>query len=218
VPLAAATAVVLATQPSGWLRRIVVGTLLCAAMFKLVSLVDFAPNVTYFRSPIQTAWTLGRYIPDGKGLVASDPFTSYYLPAATGDQTLTVTKAHVGSQAELAASQSGYALLHTLVDGGNSAWWPAAQQMWQRGVRYVVVEKWTLLKARDLATFSTGPTPLIRSGHDVALAGRYYYRLNRISQLIADTDEYSIYRFDQAKLFPAPPAPLQNRFDLPKAR
>jgi len=139
-------------------------------------------------------------IPTAPGLVATDPFTAYYVPAAAGHRVLTVTKAHVGSADELAASQAGYALLHEYANGDD--WWAAAQRMWRRGVRYVVIEKRTLLRAPTLAEFSTGPTPLVRTPADRRWLGTYFYRNNRLATTLYDSPNYVVYRLEKRKLWP----------------
>jgi hypothetical protein len=200
VPLAAATAVVIAQLRPSATRIVICATLALSVSFKLATLVLSPVSVTYGGTAIQASWQLGRDIPAGSGLIASDPFTSYFIPAATGHRTLTVTKAHTGSQPELDASNSGYLLLRRFAAGGSDDWWSAAQTMWRRGVRYVVVEKWTRIAAPDLTSFSTGPTPLIRTPSDRSAEGTYFYRLNRVGHLIHDDSEFAIYQLDGAKL------------------
>ena len=102
VPLAIGVGVVLVEVPTPSLQHVVRGTLVFALAFKLVTLFALPANVTYFGNELQPAYALGRIIPSAPaGLVASDPFTSYYIPGDTGRGVLTMTKAHVGSQAEL---------------------------------------------------------------------------------------------------------------------
>lgn len=199
VPLALGVAVVLARSA----RRVqaTVGlTLVLLAAFKLATLLGLPDRSTYFGSSLQPAYELGRIIPQAPGLVAADPFTAYYVPAASGHRVLSVTKAHVGSPAELAASQRGYRLLHEYYAGDD--WWSAAQSMWRLGVRYVLVEKSTSLAPRTLAEFSTGPTPLIRTAADRRQLGTYFYRNNRVGTLVYDSDSYVVYRLERRKLWP----------------
>jgi hypothetical protein len=159
--------------------------------------------VTYFGSPLQPAYSLGRIIPaNPPGIVASDPFTSYYIPGDTGRGVLTMTKAHVGSQAELDAATHGYALLHAFYVAEDTNWWPSAQALWRAGVRFFLVEKRTSLAAGDLEQFSTGPTPLVRTAADSRLLGRLFWRLGRIGALLHSDQEYAIYQLDGARLFP----------------
>ena len=125
---------------------------------------------------------------------------------------LTVTKGHVGSQAELTASTRGYALLHDFYVAPDNDWWPTAQAIWSSDVRYFLVEKQTSLAPPNLELFSTGPTPLIRTATDAALMGRLFWRLGRIGSLLYSDPQYALYRLDGTKLFPAPaPAPRARR-------
>jgi hypothetical protein len=133
--------------------------------------------------------------------VASDPFTSYYIPGSTGHRVLSVTKSHVNSSRELVDSERGYLLLHRFYDGGS--WWQAARRMYRDGVRYVVVDKQTSLRPGTLAEFSTGPTPLVRTASDRRLLGQYFYRCNRVGTLLYDSDDYVVYRLDRSKLWRA---------------
>jgi hypothetical protein len=181
-------------------RVLVAMTVVAALAFKLTVLLELPDRITYWGNDLQEAYQLGEVVPPGSGLVATDPFTAYYVPAATGSHVLSVTKAHVGSAEELGASEDGYRLLHAYATGG--AWWQAAQRMWLRGVRYVVVEKHTLLRAGTLASFSTGPTPLVRSSADRRWLGTYFYRNNRVGTLVHDSDTYAVYRLERRKLWP----------------
>jgi hypothetical protein len=171
-----------------------------AIVFKTLTLVGLPPTHTYFGTDIQSVYSLWRVIPPGDGLVATDPRTAYYIPGATGRRVLTVTKAHVGSPGELAAATSGYAVLHEFWAGGPT-WWQAAQRMWKRGVRWIVIEKSTLLSAPTLEEFSTGPSPLVHPGTQRDQLGNYFYENNRVGRIVYDSDSYAVYRLDQAKLF-----------------
>ena len=133
------------------------------------------------------------------GDAASDPFTSYYLPAVTGRPVLTVTKAHVGSPAELRQSEAGYEILHRFAawdDYAGYDWWQGGRELWARGVRYVVVEHTTSLRPETLEQFSTGPTPVLRTVRDREVIGRYMWRLNRIGKLTYDDGTFAIWRLD----------------------
>ena len=171
-----------------------------ALAFKALTLVGLPPTHTYFRTDIQHAYSLGKVIAPGRGLVATDPRTAYYIPGATGRRVLTVTKAHVGSAHELAAAERGYGLLHEFWAGG-PGWWQAAQSMWLLGVRFVVIDKSTLLAAQTLEEFSTGPSPLVHAGPEREQLGNYYYENNRVGKLVHDSESYAVYRLDLAKLF-----------------
>lgn len=199
IPLAIGTAVVLAEIATKTTRIISGGTLAFALVFKLATLIALPPTVTYFGSPLQSAYKLGQIIPaQPAGLVATDPFTSYYIPGTTGRRVLTVTKGHVGSPEELAAATSGYVLLHRFVTAPDADWWPSAQALWRAGVRFVLLEKRTSLAPATLVDFSTGPTPLLRTARDQALMGRTHWRLKRVGVLVHDDRDYALYRLDGA--------------------
>jgi hypothetical protein len=214
VPLALGTALVLAELSAGATRRVVAATFAFALVFKLATLTLLSDRITYFGTRVQDSYRVGRIVPRGPGLVASDPFTSYFVPGASGHRVLVVTKAHVGSQRELLAAEDGYRLLHRFYAGPD---WPAAgREMWRRGVRYVVVEKSTSLAPATLERFSTGPTPLIRTRADRRRLGAYYYRLNRVGRIVYDRRPigktlpragrirlrpYAVYVLDRRKLF-----------------
>jgi hypothetical protein len=200
LPLALAVAEVLARSTSAAAKRVIVATFCVVFAFKLATLFALPKQLTYFGSSLQPAYALGQVIPPGPGLVASDPFTAYYIPGATGHRVLSVTKAHVGSAEELAASERGYRLVHEYYAG--DSWWAAAQAMWKRGVRYIVVEKNTSIAARTLAEFSTGPTPLVHTVAQRRQLGAYFYRNNRVGTLIHDSPTYAVYRLERRKLWP----------------
>lgn len=180
--------------------RIVAITVGFSLAFKVLALVALPPTHTYFRTPIQEVWSLGTVIPPGDGLVATDPRTAYFIPGVTGRRVLTVTKAHVGSAAELAAADRGYTLLHRYWSGGTD-WWDAGREMWRQGVRWVVIEKSTLLSAPTLEEFSTGPVPLVHPGPEREQLGNYYYENNRVGSLVYDGSSYAVYRLDHRRLF-----------------
>ena len=198
-PLALGTAVTLTRR--GATRSILAATLLGAAAFKLVTLFALPGDTTYFGTPVQEVYSAFGGVLDRPGLVATDPFTAYFIPGATGHRVLTVTKAHVNSREELRASARGYELLHQYYMGPR--WWAAARAMWRLGVRYIVVDKSTSLTPPTLVAFSTGPTPLIQNRAERRLLGVYFYRNNRIGTVVYDSDEYAVYALKRRKLWPA---------------
>jgi hypothetical protein len=198
-PLALGAATWIAEAVPGAARKLVASTFAFSGAFKLVTLLLLPTTITYFGSALQDSYRLGSVIPAGTGVVAADPFTSYFIPGATGHSVLVVTKAHVASKDELGAAERGYTLLRRFAAGRE--WWTAAQQMYREGVRYVLIEKSTSLRARDLVTFSTGATPLVRTESDRRLLGTYYYRNNRVGTLVYDERPYTLYRLSSRKLF-----------------
>ena len=136
--------------------------------------------------------------------MASDPNTSYFLPAVSGHHVLTFGKGHASSPRDLAVSEEGYELLHRYWAGGRD-WWQAAQEMWRRGVRYVVVEKYTNLQPPTLAEF-TWKSALIRTPAERAALGRYFYENRRVGATLYDSSEYVVFGLVHSKLFgDAPP-------------
>ena len=180
-------------------RNVAVAGLVLLLAVKTWSLFFLPQTNTYFGTTLQQTYDFGKIVPAAPGLVATDPFTAFYVPGATGHRVLSVTKAHVNSSRELADSERGYTLLHTLYTGRH--WWKAARRMYRQGVRYVVVAKQTSLAPKTLADFSTGPTPLIRTPADRAELGRYFYRCNRVGRLLYDSPDYVVYRLDRLRLW-----------------
>jgi hypothetical protein len=200
VPLAIGVATAVAAAGARFATSIVAVTFSFTLAVKVLTLVALPASFSYFGSPLQQTWSLGRHIPRGPGLIASDPDTSYFLPAVSGHRVLTFPKGHAGSPQELALSQDGYELLRRFWAGGPS-WWQAGQEMWQRGVRYVVVEKHTTLEPKNIADFGW-KTAIIHMPAQRAELGRYFYENNRVGDVIYDSDEYVVYRLDPGKLLP----------------
>jgi hypothetical protein len=198
VPLAVGVATVVV----GAHRRttvVVAATFALALAVKVGTLLWAPPTVSYFGRTLQPAWSMGEHIPRGPGLVATDPATAYFVPATTGRKVLTIDKGHVSSRKELDDAREGYELLHRYYSGGDD-WWSAAQEMWRRGVRYVVVAKQTTLEPKTLDDF-IWQTGRLRTRAQRDALGNYYYENNRIGTLVFDSADYAIYRIDRAKLF-----------------
>jgi hypothetical protein len=173
-------------------------TFALAFAVKLGTLLAAPASVSYFDSELQPVWALAEHVPPGPGLIASDPKTSYFIPAATGHRVLTVDKAHVSSEHELALSEDGYQLLRRFYAGG-SDWWQAAQDMYERGVRYLVVEKQTTLQPATLADF-TWQSSLLQTKEQRRGLSRYFYEANRIGTLLHDSPDFAVYRLEPGKL------------------
>lgn len=199
VPLAIGVATALAALGPGLTRNLVAGTFALAIALKVATLVALPSTDTYLGSQLQPVWTLGQHIPKAPGLVATDPSTAYYIPAVSGHRVLTVGKGHVGSAAELAAAAGGYQLLHRFY-AGRPDWWQAAQTMWRRGVRYVVLEKNTTLDPINLAAF-TWKAALLKTPEQRRRLGNYYYENNRIGRVVYDSRDFVVYQLDPRKLF-----------------
>jgi hypothetical protein len=203
VPLAIGVAAVIADRRREVRTAIVVGATVAVALtVKVAALLETPSQVSYFGQSLQPVWSLGRHIPPGDGLVATDPATAYFIPATTGHRVLTVDKGHVSSRRELAQAEEGYRLLRRFYAGGDD-WWGAAQQMWRRGVRYVVVAKQTTLEPKTLDDF-IWQTARLRTDAQRRALGGYFYENNRIGTLIFDSPDYAVYRIDRDKLFGTP--------------
>jgi O-antigen/teichoic acid export membrane protein len=214
IPLALGAAVILAEAPTRRVRQLVVGTLIGSVGFRIATLVLLPATITYFNNPIQTAYALAPLMPAGTGAVITDPFTSYFIPAATGNPVFSITQAHVGSPAEKTASANGYQLIHTFFMGA-PGWRDAARTLYQRGARYVLIQDQTLLAAPDLQTFSTGLTPIYRTDDDFLRRRVYTRNVSRIATLVWASAEYRLYRLDQTRVFAAAaPSPRPNQAPL----
>jgi hypothetical protein len=110
-----------------------------------------------------------------------------------------VHKGHVSSQRELAQSRAGYDLLRRYYAGGRD-WWQAGQEMWRRGVRYIVVQKQTTLEPKTLDDF-IWQTAMLRTAAQRRALGNYFYENNRVGDLIFDSPDFVVYRLDRQKLF-----------------
>jgi hypothetical protein len=199
VPLAAGVATVVAQAGRTRLTAIVAATFVVALGVKVVTLFETSERMSYFGQPLQPAWALGDSIPTAPGLVATDPATAYFIPATTGRRVLTVDKGHVSNRRELDQAREGYRLLRTFYAGGER-WWPAAQEMWRRGVRYVVIAKQTTLEPPTLDDFIWQNARLRTDAQRKAL-GNYYYENNRVGTLIFDSPDFAVYRMERDKLF-----------------
>ena len=200
VPLAVGVATVVAeSRREVRVIALVAATVAVSLGVKAYTLLDTPPTVSYFGQALQPAWSLGDAVPPGRGLVATDPATAYFVPATTGHRVLTVHKGHVASARELEQARDGYRLLRRYYAGGRD-WWQAGQEMWRRGVRYVVVQKQTTLEPRTLDEFIWQTALLHTPGQRRAL-GNYFYENNRVGTLVYDSPDFVVYRLDRRKLF-----------------
>ncbi|MGA2013311.1 MAG: hypothetical protein ABSH51_22620 [Solirubrobacteraceae bacterium] len=192
-------------------------TLLIAFTFKVVTLVAVTPTENYFGTPLQSAWSLGQVIGPDTGRVASDPSTSYYIPAAADDPVVTLS-GHADSGAENARANIGYGLMHELYAG--DAWHSADAllHLWLLRVRWVVVEKWTSLRPANRQLFFFGPYSALITRADMPLMTRYYSRLALAGTLVYDDDEYSVFKLDAARLKRAIDAPASIGRSIARVR
>jgi hypothetical protein len=200
VPLALGVATVVAeSRREIRVIALVAATVAVSLGVKAYTLLDTPPTVSYFGQSLQPAWNLGDAVPRGPGLVATDPATAYFIPATTGHRVLTVHKGHVASATELAQAREGYMLLRRYYAGGRD-WWQAGQEMWRRGVRYVVVQKQTTLAPRTLDDF-IWQTAMLRTRAQRRALGNYFYENNRVGTLLYDSPDFVVYRLEHRKLF-----------------
>jgi hypothetical protein len=164
------------------------------------------PTENYFGAPLQSAWTLGRVIEPNAGRVASDPSTSYYIPAAADDPVVTLS-GHADSGAEPERADIGYGLMHELYDA--DAWHSADAllHLWLSGVRWVVVEKSTSLRPANRHLFFYGPYSGLITRSDTALMARYYTRLSEVGAQVYDDEEYTVFELNRSRLDQAVNAP-----------
>jgi hypothetical protein len=199
IPLAVGVAAVLVDNRRSRTTALVASTFALTLSVKVFTLVAAPPQVSYFGTSLQPVWSLSEHVPPGEGLVATDPATAYFMPAVTGRRVLTVGKGHVSSQRELARAEDGYQLLRRYYQGG-SDWWQAGQEMWRRGVRYVVVEKRTTLEPPNLTTF-IWQTAMLRTPEQRKALGNYFYENNRVGDVVYDSPDFVVYRLAHRKLF-----------------
>jgi hypothetical protein len=201
VPFAIGVAALLAERR--WLvaHRIAVGTLVCSAAFAFCTLVFLPTNVTYFRDQVQAGWNFNRFLPQGSPvLVASDPASSYFV-LPLGDRTLTLTTWHLTSATELPPARRGYLLMHRLYLGEQMQ--ATGQEMWRRGVRYIVANRGVKMQLLTLDRFSSFGAPyVIESWADLAEVDAYIARLGRIATPLGHENEYYFFELDRRKLFP----------------
>lgn len=206
LPMAVGIGAFLANHKNRWAARVAWATLLVAFAFKAVTLLTVAPTENYFGAPLQSAWTLGRVIGPNTGRVATDPSTSYYIPAAADDPVITLS-GHADSGAEPSRADIGYRLMHELYAG--SAWQSADAllHLWLNGVRWVVVEKSTSLRPATRQQFFYGPYSGLITRSDMALMARYYSRLAAVGTQVYDDEEYTVFKLDGSRLERAIDAP-----------
>jgi hypothetical protein len=122
-----------------------------------------------------------------------------------------LTTWHIGGRSELIPARRGYRLMHDLYVGHR--WKQAAREMWDDGVRYVIVNRGNRMQSPTLDRFSSFSSPyLVRSWPQQAEVERYMARLTKIAEPLGSVHEYHGYLLDPTRLFatastPRPPAP-----------
>ena len=179
---------------------IVLATLLASLAFKAITLATVSTRLNYFGSQLSTLWQFNRVIPPNSGIVASDPSTSYFIPITTRDRVLTFGMGHADSGTEPELAKSGYVLLRTAwADTGPQAV-RALVRMWNKGVRWVVVEKFTTLQPPTQLKLFWGPYNALISGTDINPLALYNARLAIVGRQTFDNGEFTVYRLNARRL------------------
>jgi hypothetical protein len=212
VPFAIGLAALLAERRWFVARSVAVGTLVCSAAFAFCTLVFLPTHVTYFRDQLQAGWDFNRFLPQASPvLVASDPASSYFI-LPVGDRTLTLTTWHLTSATELPPARRGYLLMHRLYLGQQVR--ATGQEMWRRGVRYIVANRGVMMQLPTLDRFSSFGAPyVIDSWADLAQVDAYVDRLEQIATPLGHENEYYFFKLDRRRLFPEafPPSARATR-------
>jgi hypothetical protein len=199
LPIAVGLGAYLAHPKSHLAAWVVGATLAGSLVFKVATLLLVANNLSYFGTPPSTVWNLGRVIPPGSGVVASDPSTSYYIPAVTRDRVLTLSQGHADSGRELKDAEAGYLVMHRLFAGDGEVALGAFEQLARRGVRYVVAEKFTTMTPANLVDFYFEPYESLVSREDLPLLARYYSRLLEAGHVVYDDNEYTVFHLEPTR-------------------
>ena len=196
IPVAIGLAYVLVRHASALAARLTAATVVIVLLFKVVTLTAVSKQLTYFGADLPPVWNLASAVPADAGIVASDPQTSYYFPLVTRNRVLTVSPGHADSENEPDVAKAGYLLLHGLYAGSGPVAARSLRTMWRKGVRYVVVEKFTTFRPPKLADFYTGPYIGLVEGRDVATAERYNARLSLAGRVVMDNEQFTVYKLD----------------------
>ncbi|HEX4108400.1 MAG TPA: hypothetical protein VHX88_09720 [Solirubrobacteraceae bacterium] len=193
IPLAVGVGYYLSRPGQPVAQGVTLGLLLFVAAYKIVTLTDLSPTLRFFNTPLQPAWGLSKVLPPGSnGLVASDPSTSYFIPAATDRKVLTVTTGHVDTQQQVNLASAHYLLVHRLYSDSGPEISATVREMWNLGVRYFVLDKYTTLRPPTMQAFRNLQIAVVRPG-EVATMQRMTYRLGQMGHLIHNGYEFAVY-------------------------
>jgi hypothetical protein len=167
LPVAVGVGAFIAHHRSGVAALILAATVIGSFAYKAVTLATVPDNLSYFGARLSTLYTFGGVTPAGTGIVASDPNTSYFIPLITGSRVLTVGMGHADSGTEPADAEAGYELLRTVFAGSDSQAAAALRRMWNGGVRWVIVEKYTTLEPATEKALFGGPYNALIAGPDI---------------------------------------------------
>ena len=219
IPVAIGVAYFLVHHKSRLAATLTVATIVLVLLFKVVTLTSVSKRLTYFGAPLPPVWNLASAVPAGAGVVASDPQTSYYFPLVTRNPILTVSPGHADSESEPDVARAGYRVMHDLYAGSPGVAANALTTLWRKGVRYVVVEKFTTFRPPTLKQFYTGPYTGLIEGRDIPAAQRYNTRLSQAGRVVSDSGQLTVYKLD-AKRYSAAVAggPGIRRRDVGRVR
>lgn len=219
IPVAIGVAFFLVRHKSVLAARLTAATVVLVLLFKVVTLTGVSKRLTYFGAQLPPVWNLASAVPADAGIVASDPQTSYYFPLVTRNRILTVSPGHADSEDEGEVAKAGYLLMHDLYAGPGPEASRALRTMWRKGVRYVVVEKFTTFRPPTLKEFYTGPYTGLVEGRDVIDAERYNTRLSLAGGVVMDSGQLTVYKLDSRRFRRATAsAGGIRRRDVPRVR
>jgi hypothetical protein len=201
IPVAVGLAVWLDRTGLWEARSTMIALLVGVAVFKGATMVYASSEQSLSGMQLRRSQALAHAIPTFPGVVATDPFTSYLVPGATGHHVIAVDPRHAGSRRELRGAQRGYFLLHRLATGRH--WQETAQQLYRGGVRYLVIERTTSLRPPTLELFSNGPAPLVRTPNDRRILAVYRRRAEAIGHVVYRNAPFTVYVFDKNAIFGA---------------
>ena len=200
LPVALGVAVWLADATRGVARRAVVATYAFTGVFKVATLLFLPVTITYFGSSLQGSYSPRSSDSARPGDGCRGPVHELLHPGGHRPQRSGGDKGArgVAGRVDVPPSEAiAFSIASTSARIGGAQ----RRRCTRQGVRYVLVQKQTSLEAPDLATFSTGPTPLIRTDADRKLLGTYFWRNNRVGKLLYDSPDYVLYRLSAKKLF-----------------
>jgi hypothetical protein len=195
-PLAIGLAAFIGRHRSRSAAAIVVVGLVAVLAIKATTLIAASGQLTYWGSELPTPWRFGNIIPAHSGVVAADPGTSYYLAATTNDHVFTLSLGHADSGQEGERARAGYSLLHAVYSGTGAQATVALRRMWARGVRWVIVERYTSLAPPTLDDYYAGPYSSLVTRRDGRLASHYIARIASVAHVVKQTWEFTIFRLD----------------------
>lgn len=196
VPIAIGVAYLLTQHKESGAVTLTGWVVLFVLAFKTVTLIGVSDRLSYFGAELPGTWYMNKVIPPDSGVVASDPYTSYYIPAVTQNRVVTLSPGHADSGAEGDVAKRGYGVLHRLWAADGPSAGRALTGLWDGGVRYVIVERFTTLRPRTLRAFVAAPYNELIKPRDVPQRLRYEARLSMAGTVIAPLPGFRVYGLD----------------------